>query len=277
MSVAKTHLYVPADSERKIASAARTAPDSVILDLEDALAESQKGPALAGLQAAIEMLDHPDSWVRLNPGELGRIELAAISKMSGIKGVWLAKAELDSEFEAQVKLATESGLQVGVLIESAAGYLWRHQLLAPSVVTRVQIGEYDLRGELGMADPSAETDSDLNSIRTEVVVAAVAAGVESIVGGVSANFTDLELFTENCRHLANLGFTGRAVIHPAQVSIGQSVFAPSPAEVAWATQLLERFEAEIARGNGAYRDENGNMADAATVRRARRIVGQAGQ
>jgi citrate lyase subunit beta / citryl-CoA lyase len=277
MSVAKAHLYVPADSERKIASAARLAPDSVILDLEDGLAESAKGPALEGLPAAVELLGHSDTWVRLNPGERGRHELAAISKMTGISGVWLAKAEFDTDFEAQIALAKESGLQVGVLIESAPGYLWRHQLLQPAHVTRVQIGEYDLRGELGMADPSPETDADLDGIRSEVVIAAVAAGVESIVGGVSANFTDLELFTQSCRHLANLGFTGRAVIHPAQSTVAQSVFAPSAEEVAWAKQLLARFESEIAKGNGAYRDEDGNMADAATVRRALRIVGQAGR
>lgn len=276
MSVAKTHLYVPADSERKIASAARVGADSVILDLEDALAESAKGPALAGLEQAVRLLNHPDTWVRLNPGERGRAELQHISGLSGITGVWLAKAEFDAEFESQVSLAQKSGLEVGVLIESAAGYLWRHQLLAPKVVTRVQIGEYDLRGELGMADPSAATESDLDGIRVELVVAAVAAGTESIVAGVSANFTDLEQFGQSCQHMLNLGFTGRAVIHPAQVEVGQRVFTPTTEELDWARELLARFEAESASGTGAYRDANGNMADAATVRRARRIIGQAG-
>jgi citrate lyase subunit beta / citryl-CoA lyase len=277
MPVATTHLYVPADSDRKIASAARVAPASVILDLEDALAESAKGPALERLADSVKLLNHQDTWVRLNPGERGRVELEHISGLSGITGVWFAKAELDAEFELQLALATKSGLEVGVLIESAPGYLWRHQLLASQAVTRVQIGEYDLRGELGMADPTPDTESHLDGVRTELVIAAVAAGVTSIVAGVSANYSDLEQYALSCRHMRDLGFTGRAVIHPAQVSVAHEVFTPTDEEVAWASELLSRFEAEIAQGNGAYRDEAGNMADAATVRRARRIVEQSGR
>jgi citrate lyase subunit beta / citryl-CoA lyase len=277
MPVATTHLYVPADSDRKIASAARVAPTSVILDLEDALAESAKGPALERLADSVKLLNHKDTWVRLNPGELGRVELEHISGLSGITGVWFAKAEFDAGFESQLAIATKSGLQVGVLIESAAGYLRRHELLVSKSVTRVQIGEYDLRGELGMADPGPETEYHLDGVRTEIVIAAVAAGITSIVSGVSANYSDLEQFAQSCQHMRDLGFNGRAVIHPAQVSVAHGVFTPTDEEVAWASELLSRFEAEIAQGIGAYRDEAGNMADAATVRRARRIVDQAGR
>lgn len=272
MPKVRSHLYVPADSPRKIASAAKLNPDSVILDLEDAVAESHKSLALRNLPQSLAELSHKDVWVRINQGERGRNEVESIVSLEGVSGIWIAKTEPGEDFEYAVSAAENANLEIGVLIESAAGYLAREQLLAPNIVTRVQIGEYDLRGEIGMANPSPETDSDLNGVRTETVIAAFANGVSDLVAGVSSNFSDLDLYRSSCQHMANLGFTGRACIHPNQVQIADTVFAPSAEEISWAKSIMERFEAEIASGQGAYRDESGKMADAATIRRARHIL-----
>jgi citrate lyase subunit beta/citryl-CoA lyase len=272
MPKAKSHLYVPANNQRLIASAGKLRPGSLILDLEDGVSENQKQSALDDLQNTILSVGHDDTWVRINSGERGVIEAVALSSMTGVKGIWVAKAEPSEHFRQIVELAEARGLEVGVLIESAIGYLSRHELLAPKLVSRVQIGEYDLRGEIGMAQAGPNSDADLRGVRLEIVISAVSKGVSELVAGVSSNLADLEIFERSCRSMADLGFTGRACIHPSQVKISDSVFPPTTEEVTWATQVLAEFESQTASGNGAYRDANGQMADAATVRRARHIM-----
>ena len=272
MPKAKSHLYVPANNKKMVASASRLQPGSVILDLEDGVAENQKQAALEELQGSIATLSHPDTWVRINTGERGDAEISALSKIEGLKGIWIAKAEPSKQFNQLVEFAIGHDLQLGVLIESALGYLGRRELMSPSEVTRVQIGEYDLRGELGMAAPGPEVDVDLNGVRLEVVIAARANGLSDLVSGVSSNFTDLEQFERSCQAMMHLGFTSRACIHPAQLKISDSVFSPSLEQAMWARRIVSEFEEQANSGNGAYRDENGQMADAATVRRARQVL-----
>jgi citrate lyase subunit beta/citryl-CoA lyase len=274
MRIAKSHLYIPADSERKILSAVALSSDSYILDLEDGVAPNRKAHALAQLAATLTQLQKPDVWVRINSGPEGLADRAELAKLKGVTGIWIPKAEPGPLFEKQISSASAAGLRVGALIESAPGYIGRHELLAPEVVTGVQIGEYDLRGDLGMAENTPESESDLQALRLEVVIAAVANRVESIVAGVSANFTDLAEYQRSSQRVKNLGFNGRAVIHPAQVEVCNRVFHPSEQEILSARETVARFEAQLKDGVGAYRDENGNMTDAATVRRAQRILEQ---
>ena len=274
MRIAKSHLYVPADSDRKISAAASLESDSLILDLEDGVAQNRKTYALEHLAQSLSLLNKSDVWIRMNSGELGLHELNEISKLKGVTGVWIPKAEPGSLFDKQLASAEAAELKVGVLIESAVGYIGRNELLKPKNVTGVQIGEYDLRGDLGMAENTHETEADLLALRLEVVVAAVANQLDAIVAGVSANFKDLSEFEQSSQRMKNLGFNGRAVIHPAQIEICNRVFYPTDNEILSARETVARFESQASEGVGAYRDENGNMTDAATIRRAQRILEQ---
>lgn len=274
MRIAKSHLYTPADSDRKISAAASLDSDSLILDLEDGVAQNRKAHALKQLSVSLSLLNKSDVWIRVNSGELGLHELNEISKLKGVTGVWIPKAEPGAFFEKQLAIATAAELKVGVLIESAAGYVGRHDLLEPKNVTGVQIGEYDLRGDLALAENTPNTEADLTALRLEVVIAAVANQIDAIVAGVSANFKDLSEFEKSSQRMKNLGFNGRAVIHPAQIDICNRVFYPTEKEILSARETVSRFEAQASEGVGAYRDENGNMTDAATIRRAQRILEQ---
>lgn len=274
MRIARSHLYIPADSDRKILAAASLQSDSCILDLEDGVAPSQKAHALYQLAQSLSLVNRPDVWIRVNSGELGIQELKEISKLKGVSGIWLPKAEPGALFQEQLAIATSAKLKVGVLIESALGYIGRNELLRAANVTGVQIGEYDLRGDLGMAENTAATEIDLQALRLEVVIAAVANQIGAIVAGVSANFKDLEEFEQSSQRMKNLGFNGRAVIHPAQIDICNRVFYPTEQEIVSARETVAKFESQLSEGVGAYRDDNGNMTDAATVRRAQRILEQ---
>lgn len=276
MRIAKSHLYTPADSDRKIAATLNLDSDSYVLDLEDGVAPNRKALAVDQLAQSLELMQKANVWIRINSGEHGLNDLRAISKLTEVSGVWIPKAEPGAIFDQLLALAQEAGLKVGVLIETAAGYLARAELLSHETVTAVQIGEYDLRGDIGMAETSFETEADLNAVRLEVVIAAVANQIKNIVAGVSANFTNLTQYEKSTRNMRNLGFTGRATIHPAQIEICNRVFYPSEIEISSARETVAKFKDSLASGAGAYRDEGGNMTDAATVRRAQQILEQLG-
>lgn len=275
MSFVRSAIYVPADNERLIRSAGSLSVDSIMLDLEDGVAPSAKAQARSEIAETVSGLDHSDIWLRINPGEEGLADLEAAAAAVGLKGIWIAKAEPGPAFQNFVTRANELQLKIGVLIESARGYVHRVELLEREEVSRVQIGEYDLGADLGLGESARETFGALDAMRVEIVAAAVSGGVDEILAGVSSNFSDLDAYRASTTHLKQLGFTGRACIHPRQVEISQRLFAPSAAELEWARTVVERFEAEIASGRGAYRDDSGQMADAATVRKAKAILARA--
>ena len=97
-------------------------------------------------------------------------------------------------------------------------------------VQRLQIGEADLRADVGVT-PGAD-ERELLYVRSHVVLASTAAGIAPPIAPVSTNFRDLDAFRASTEALARLGFVGRACIHPAQVAIANEVFTPTAEQVA---------------------------------------------
>jgi citrate lyase beta subunit len=270
-------LYTPADNERLRTSAFQRGADSVIIDLEDAVAPSRKTDALDKTTEFIARTQpDQDTWVRINTGERGLREAAALANLTDVNGLWVAKAEPGPDFDEIVRVldAHSSALELGVMIESARGVRGVDVLLGTQRVTRVQLGEVDLRADLGMAAPNASNDGDLDWVRGSVVLSATFNDVQDVVGPVSTDYTDLGALQRTSDHLLALGFTGRASIHPAQIAVIATAFAPSADELERANRILDRFEQETLAGRGAYRDDDGFMADAATIRHARQVTGR---
>lgn len=267
----KHFLYVPGDSARKIESALGLDSGAVILDLEDGVAESQKQLALENIQKVASRFESSELWVRLNQLPRAVNELNELKDIENITGFWIPKAESGTCSELVSEIA-KSGKKVGVLIETATAYVQRNILLATPGITHVQLGEYDLAGDLGIKLESETTRSAMSAIRLEITIASKAAGLESTVGAVSANFKDLQKYESSCNELADLGFDARACIHPNQLPIAAKSFTPSSEQIAWAKDVIQRFERETSIGLGAYVEADGSMADAATVRTARSIL-----
>lgn len=267
----KHFLYVPGDSARKIESALALTGGAVILDLEDGVAESQKQLALENIQKIAPRFESSELWVRLNQLPRATKEFNELKDVENIAGFWLPKAEAETCTELILEMS-KAGKKVGVLIETATAYVQRNTLLATTGITHVQLGEYDLAGDLGIQLESEATQVAMNSVRLEIAIASKAAGLESTVGAVSANFKDLEEFEGSCNELAGLGFDSRACIHPNQLPIANRAFTPSSEQIAWAKDVIQRFERETSSGLGAYVEEDGSMADAATVKTARSIL-----
>jgi citrate lyase subunit beta/citryl-CoA lyase len=267
------HLYVPGDQSEKLAKANGLPLASVVVDLEDAVVLERKDSARAALSDTVATLAHVPVWVRINQGETGLVDLEHILSLEGVEGVWVPKAEPGDFLDTVLTQASRSGaLRVGVLIESAVGYIARNDLLSHPLVSRVQLGEYDFRADTGFDSLTPDTFDHLTPLRTEIVMSAVANGLEDIIGPVSADFRDLGTFQHTTQFLFDTGHTSRACIHPAQVNIVNTIGSPTEKDIAWATQTIHTFAENEKAGVGAYSEADGEMADKATVRRAERIL-----
>jgi citrate lyase subunit beta/citryl-CoA lyase len=161
-------------------------------------------------------------------------------------------------------------IAIMVLIETARGLRDVDSVAAHPAVWALQLGELDLAAELGLVRTAHE--SELLYARSRVVTASAAAGLQPPVAAVSPDFVDLDGFQVSTQHLKQLGFVGRAVIHPAQVPIAHEVFTPTRDDVEAARRTFAAHEAALSAGMGVTVDEQGRMVDEAVIRTSRRTV-----
>jgi citrate lyase subunit beta/citryl-CoA lyase len=283
VSVARSHLYVPGDKPEVLAKALGRGADALIVDLEDAVAPASKDAArtvvadwLSGLPAAA---DNPvQVWIRINSGEMGHTDVRAVLSPA-VTGVVAAKTESAEELVAlhAVLTAMEDKLElpagsIGVvpLLESANAVLNALSIAKAPRVQRLQVGEADLRADIGVE--LGADGRELLYVRSQVVLISAAAGIDPPVGPVDTNFRDTEALAESTRAVKRMGYVGRACIHPAQAAIVNEVFTPTADEVAAAKDLIARFDAAMAAGDGVCLDAQGRMVDEAVVRQARRTL-----
>jgi citrate lyase subunit beta/citryl-CoA lyase len=287
----RSYLYIPGDQPAKLERAAVVGDDDLIVDFEDGVAASAL--FVAPNNMAVWIHDSgvdsgpyefpPEIWVRINPfdspehGAMNADLGAAITPR--LTGICLAKCQsveevlklsellLDAEYRAGLEPGT---VRISALLESARGLLAAAAIAAIDRVDRMQIGEADLAADLGLSPGTDE--SELLTLRSQVVVASAAAGIGAPIGSVSTNFRDLDRFRTSTEQLKRQGFSGRAVIHPAQISIVNHIFTPTVEEESAARTIVEQFESAIARGEGVIVDDHGDMVDEAVVITARRVL-----
>ncbi|WP_433239661.1 HpcH/HpaI aldolase/citrate lyase family protein [Streptosporangium sp. CA-135522] len=273
----RSALYVPGDQPDKLAKALGRGSDSLIVDLEDAVLPAHKAAARAAVAGWLRELEPggPEIYVRVNPGEAGHEDLRAVA-VAGVRGVCVAKTESAAELVEvdAVLTAAEAaeGLPAGSiavcpLLESAGAILAAPQIARAPRVLRLQIGEADLRAELGVE--AGPDERELLWARSQVVLASAAARLTPPLAPVSTDFRDLDALHTSTAALKRLGFRGRACIHPAQVPVVNEVFTPAEEELARARDLIARFEAA---GTGVVADARGRMVDEAVIRAARRLL-----
>ena len=275
----RSYLYVPGDSPRLLDRALDRGADALIVDLEDAVPPAGKDAARANVAAWLA--DVPATatvWVRINPGAAGLVDARAVVGPT-LSGLCVAKTESVTQLDAlDAVLSTaedSAGLRprsvpVAPLLESGAAVLDAPAIARGPRVARLQLGEADLRADLGVV--VSPDERELLVARSLVVLASAAAGIAPPVAPVSTDFRDLAALRESTLALKRLGFRGRACIHPAQIEVVNELFTPTPAEHAAATDILVRFEAAQASGSGVCVDADGRLIDEAVVRAARRLL-----
>jgi len=246
-----TALYVPGDRPDRFDKAAASGADTVILDLEDAVAPARRAEARE--QVAKWLAGGPVVDVQVRIGSLD--DLAALPARVSIR---LPKVESPSNVDAVGQR------DVHALIETARGVEHAYAIASHPRVATIGLGEADLAADLGIADESA-----LAWIRVRAVVAAGAAGLPAPMMSAYTDVADLDGLAASCAVGRSLGMVGRTAIHPRQVPVIAAAFAPTDAERAWAQEVLAALDgADV----GVAVLPSGTMVDAAMARRARGLL-----
>ena len=271
----RSWLFVPADSENKIAKALESEADAIIFDLEDSVALAQKAAAREILKGLLGSSNGPQWWVRINP--LGSEHIKAdlsIFASADFEGVVLPKAEGGADI-AQLAHRTGNLPVHAIVTETPASLFGMLSYRDPkSSLAAMSWGAEDLSAALG-ASSKFDADGNLSFTyklaRSLCLAGAVAAGVQP-VDGVFADFRDEEGLRTEAEVAAREGFTGKLAIHPAQVAVINAAFTPSAGEVEHARAIVEAFDAEPAAG---VLSVGGRMVDRPHLVQARRVLDRA--
>ena len=275
MSEPRSWLFVPADSEKKLARAIESEADAVIFDLEDSVAPQQKAAARQILKSLGKRSGGPQWWVRINPlrTDEHRKDLEMLG-IAGIHGVVLPKAESGADI-AEIAHRTGNIPIHAIVTETPASLFGMLSYRDPkTTLSAMSWGAEDLSAALG-ASSKYDADGNLSftyrMARSLCLAGAVAAGVQP-VDGVFADFKDEKGLRAEAEAAAREGFTGKLAIHPAQVAAINAAFTPSAAEVDHARAIVNAFEAEPDAG---VLSVGGRMVDRPHLVQARRVLDRA--
>ena len=275
MSEPRSWLFVPADSEKKIAKAIESVADAVIFDLEDSVAPQRKAAARQVLKGLGKRSGGPQWWVRINPLRTDdhRLDLEMLG-IADIHGVVLPKAESGADI-AELAHRTGNIPIHAIVTETPASLFGMLSYRDPkSTLAAMSWGAEDLSAALG-ASSKYDSDGSLSYTyklaRSLCLAGAVAAGVQP-VDGVFADFRDEVGLRAEAEAAAREGFTGKLAIHPAQVGVINAAFTPSSSDVAHAQAIVEAFEAEPDAG---VLSVDGRMVDRPHLVQARRVLDRA--
>ena len=284
--ILRSLLFVPGHRAEMVEKAARSGADAIILDLEDGVAPDAKVRAREVVAAALER-GFPDGmpvFVRVNGVESGLLE-ADLSGAFRPRTDALCVPKCDTAEQAHAVDAHLQGVEDrwGIargrtklipMIESARGVLNAPAIArAGERVIAVGFGAEDFTADVGVA--RTREGAEVAHARAAVSLAAHAGRVEPL-DGIYADFRDAAGLQADSRSARALGYTGKMLIHPAQIAPVHAVFAPSPAEVDHARRVVAAFEDAQARGEGIA-VVDGAMVDRPVVLRAARILAIAGR
>ncbi|UQA96043.1 HpcH/HpaI aldolase/citrate lyase family protein [Streptomyces halobius] len=268
-----TWLYVPGDRPDRVARALGCGADAVVIDLEDAVAPDRKEHAL---RATAELLSDPAPGpvpvhVRVNAlnGPLAGTEIRTLAPLPGLAGLRLPKVHGPQDIHRAADWATAApGLpalpSLHALIESALGVEHAFAIAtAHPAVRGIALGEADLRAELGLRD-----EAGLAWPRGRTVNAARAAGLAPPPQSVHPDVRDLDGLARSCAHGRDLGFLGRAAIHPRQLPVIEAAYLPVAEEIEAAEEIMKATATDA----GAQALPDGRFVDAAVVAGAQRVL-----
>lgn len=284
MSGPRSLLIMPANRADMLAKSPTYGADALIFDLEDSVPVAEKPKARVLAREYIGKLKAENViYVRVNALATGmlREDLDAIA-VDGVAGIRLPKAEsadeirtadaMLAEFEKQRGLAPGS-IKITPSLESARGVWFAYEIVSASPRVRsVACGtaqDGDLQTDLGYTW-TAEGNEVLY-LRSRVLLAARAAGVEHVIDGAYSNVRDPEGLRVCCEAARKLGYRGKSAIHPNQIATLNRVFAPSAQELDYYRRVIEAFDAAVARGSAAT-TVDGKLVDYAMVGMAKRVL-----
>ena len=304
----RTELAVPGSTPALFEKAARSATDVVFLDLEDAVAFSDKEKARANVIQGLNQVDWGSKGmsVRINGADthfMYRDVIDIVENCPRLDMIMMPKAGVAADIYAldmlvtQIEQAKGRTKRIGfvALIETALGltnveaiaqsskrleamYFGAGDLAASLRMRTTSIGGlHPDHGVLSDADGAGQrtyTQSDpWHAAQSRVVVACRAYGLRPL-DGAFGDIKDTAGFSAATKRAAAMGFAGRMVIHPSQIAPSNQAFSPSEREVADARRVLAAMEEAARERRGAVQID-GKLIDMANLRMAQNIVGMA--
>jgi citrate lyase subunit beta/citryl-CoA lyase len=280
-------LFVPGSDPRKLERAGEAGADTIILDLEDAVAPERKAEARSNVAAVIRAggLGGAEVAVRVNaPGtpELP-VDIGAVVA-AGAAAIVLPKAENAARIsEVAVQIAASEcerapggePVKLLLLVETPLGIARALELGGASErVAGLCFGHADFAAQMGLAEADASSGV-VHHARCSLAVAAKACGVAPI-DCVALAVKDEDACRADAELGLRLGFEGKLCIHPRQVEIVNRVYTPSRGQIDEALRVVEAAESALREGRGAFALD-GKMIDAPLVAVKRRILERARQ
>ncbi|QRY77886.1 CoA ester lyase [Pseudomonas sp. PDNC002] len=270
-AIVRSALFVPATRPERIPKALASGADRVIVDLEDAVEESQKDAARDNLASFLAANPASEVLVRTNaPEHAGHHrDLEVCGAYRNVVGLLLPKAET----AAQIGYARQvAGKPVWPIIESAKGLAAIAELARAHGVERLSFGSLDLALDLNLRSGSAAATEFMSHARYAILLNSRLANLAPAMDGVFPSIQDAQGLERAIRHAHDMGFGGALCIHPSQVASIHAALMPSAEELDWARRVVDG-----AKGGKGVFVVDGEMIDAPVIGRARSILQRAGE
>jgi citrate lyase subunit beta/citryl-CoA lyase len=280
----RSFLFVPADSERKLARGLESGADALILDLEDSVAAANRPTARRLARQFLDGhgRDRVARYVRINPLASGlALDDLAATVAGRPDGILLPKCVPDdvrtldhylSAFEAAAGSPSGATRIVAIATETPAAVFALGNYAGSSPrLEAVTWGAEDLAACIGGSNRTLDGlyDGPYQLARSLCLLAAAAAGVAAL-DTIYTDFRDPDGLRAECAAARRSGFTGKMAIHPAQLAAINETFSTSDAERDWAQRVIAAFAAQPDAGTLAL---DGKMIDKPHLVLARRLLG----
>ncbi len=275
----RTVLYLPGANARALEKSRTLDADSLILDLEDAVAPDAKATARDQVRAAVAEggFGHREVLVRVNGLETGWFneDVAALAAAPP-SGVLVPKVSTVTDVHAVESALERAGVPDDVplwaMLETPRAVLDAGELVhASDRLIGFVLGTNDLAKELRAAHVPGR--APLLPSLAWCLLAVRDAGKVAI-DGVYNNLDDAEGFSDECHQAKELGFDGKTVIHPKQLAACNAAFTPAEEEVAAAREVIAAFEAAQSEGRGVV-TVDGKLIEALHVEQAQTTLARA--
>jgi citrate lyase beta subunit len=280
MRARRALLYMPGDDRHKIEKALTLDVDCICMDMEDGVALNRKSEARRISAAALRELTfgHSEKLARINAAgsglEMEDLETVLPSRPDGIVVPKVESLEQIQWVSGKIETAERShgwpvnSIRMLVGVETAKAILNLKEIASHPRLDGLIFGGEDYAASVGaVRTPEA---AELLYARSVVVTACAAFGLQA-VDMVTIDFRDLETLRREAAFGAQLGYTGKQVIHPAQVGPVQEAFTPNDDSIEKARRLVEAFEAHQKEGKGAFALD-GKMIDMPLVKVAQNLL-----
>nr|WP_092074210.1 aldolase/citrate lyase family protein [Dendrosporobacter quercicolus]NSL47664.1 HpcH/HpaI aldolase/citrate lyase family protein [Dendrosporobacter quercicolus DSM 1736]SDM81723.1 citrate lyase subunit beta / citryl-CoA lyase [Dendrosporobacter quercicolus] len=279
----RTMMFVPANSPKMINNADIYGADSIMFDVEDAIAVTEKDTARLLISHALKAMKFKsETVVRINhPTQtpFGMDDLACIlpakpdlirlPKVESVEEVQLVAAEIE-KVEQRFGWA-EGTINIIGAIESIKGLYNVREICKQPRFIAVALGAEDFIANI--KTQRTKTGVELYHARAEILMAARNAEIQCF-DTVFSDVEDIEGFRAEVNFIHDMGFDGKSVVHPKQIKIVNEIYTPTEKQIKHAVKVLKSFEDALKNNKGVI-SVDGKMIDGPIVVRAERVVAQA--